>query len=62
MFSWLDKSVRICMLIAKSSFRYWEKYEILSMYATPLFPAIESLIELYERLNKLSISILKVPI
>ena len=29
--SWLDKSVHVCMLIAKSSFRYRKKYETLSI-------------------------------
>ena len=32
MFSWLDKSVHVCMLIAKISFSYRKKYETLSLY------------------------------
>ena len=35
-FSWLDRSVHVCMLIAKKSFIYRKKYETLSIYAVAI--------------------------
>ena len=35
MFSWLDKIVHVCMLIAKNCFSYRKKYETLSIYVYP---------------------------